>query len=98
MIKIKMKLQPQSLTELLKLFSSLKTVLNIGMRGMLLNMVKCKCCGIGEIEEYGHFDICDICNWESDSVQENKPDFSGGANVMSLNEARIAFKNGEKIP
>jgi hypothetical protein len=61
-------------------------------------MVKCKCCGIGEIPEYEHFDICDVCNWESDGLQEDNPDYADGANKISLNEAREAFKSGKKVP
>ena len=33
------------------------------------------------------FDICPICNWENDSYGEYS-DSDGGANTISLNEAR----------
>ena len=39
-----------------------------------------------------HFEICPVCNWEDDDVQFNNPDFRGGANKESLNEARENYK------
>lgn len=52
----------------------------------------CPCCGKYRFEKYNSFDICDICNWEDDGVQEADPDYPGGANKMSLNEARQAYR------
>lgn len=43
------------------------------------------------------FDICPICKWEHDLVQEEDPDYNGGANKMSLNQAREAYRKGEKV-
>ncbi|EGN7764477.1 hypothetical protein ISN88_004608, partial [Escherichia coli] len=37
------------------------------------------------------YEICPICGWEDDPVQSADPDFSGGANSPSLNEAKRAF-------
>ena len=34
------------------------------------------------------FDICPVCFWEDDYVQFNDPDFKGGANHVSLNQAK----------
>lgn len=46
----------------------------------------------------GHeFDICDICSWEDDDLQFENPDYRGGANSVSLNEARKAYKEGKPI-
>ena len=59
-----------------------------------LTLIKCPCCGKTEVEEY---DICENCMWENDPVQRLNPDNSGGANSMSLNEARKAYKNGIPI-
>lgn len=56
--------------------------------------IKCPVCGKSDLEEY---DICDFCNWENDMQQYNSPDIGGGANDMSLNEAREAWKKGEPI-
>ncbi|GKW26028.1 MULTISPECIES: CPCC family cysteine-rich protein [Pectobacterium] len=57
----------------------------------------CPCCGKHEFEVLGEYDICSHCGWEDDPVQSREPDYPGGANQMSLNEAREAFKNGQKV-
>ena len=58
---------------------------------------KCLCCGKGIVEGNQLYDICSVCGWEDDLVQAEDPDYSGGANQMSLNEARKAWKEGRKI-
>lgn len=58
---------------------------------------KCPVCGKYEFESHNCFDVCEICNWEDDAVQENNPDYKGGANKMSLNEAKAAYKAGMQI-
>lgn len=40
----------------------------------------------------GSYDICNTCRWEDDDVQFKDPDFEGGANDVSLNEARRNFQ------
>lgn len=57
------------------------------------NKIPCPVCGKSYLEEY---DICSICNWENDPVQLLNPDFAGGANEMSLNQARAAYRIGNK--
>ncbi len=54
----------------------------------------CPCCGKTMVEEY---DICDVCFWENDPVQLSDPAYPGGANVMSLNEARQAYAEGREV-
>ncbi|MGA8943295.1 MAG: CPCC family cysteine-rich protein [Thermoactinomyces sp.] len=53
----------------------------------------CPCCGyLTRIEEEpGSYDICPVCYWEDDPVQFKDPNFHGGANEVSLNEARENF-------
>lgn len=51
-------------------------------------MVKCPCCGQRLLDEY---DICEVCSWEHDPIQAADPNLTGGANTMSLNQARDAF-------
>lgn len=53
---------------------------------------KCPVCGRYEFSETDSFDVCEVCGWEDDELQEDDPDYSGGANPMSLNEAREAWK------
>ncbi|MGN1014279.1 MAG: CPCC family cysteine-rich protein [Butyricicoccus sp.] len=54
----------------------------------------CPCCGQTVVEEY---DICNECGWENDPIQREKPDFRGGANRMSLKEARAAYAAGKPV-
>ena len=58
---------------------------------------KCPVCGQYEFESEGYFDYCDVCGWQDDMIQEMNPDEKYCANQMSLNEAREAYKKGEKI-
>lgn len=54
---------------------------------------KCPCCGYFTLGERpnGTFDICPVCFWEDDGVQLDNPDFSGGANTVSLYQGRENF-------
>ena len=54
----------------------------------------CACCGKSEV---GFYEFCKVCGWQNDDIQNDDADFKGGANEMSLNEAREAFRKGEKI-
>jgi hypothetical protein len=56
-------------------------------------MYKCLCCGYLTLTEEppGSFEICPVCNWEDDLVQGTDPDFAGGANHVSLSQARKNF-------
>ncbi len=56
-------------------------------------MYPCPCCGFLTIGEQspGTFEICPVCDWEDDNVQSEDPDYAGGANKVSLNEARRNF-------
>ena len=54
----------------------------------------CPCCGKTLVEEY---DICSECGWENDPIQREKLDISGGANRMSLKEARAAYAAGKTV-
>lgn len=54
----------------------------------------CPCCGYLTLDEAppGSFDICPVCDWEDDRVQFADPDFQGGANEVSLREARRNYE------
>lgn len=56
-------------------------------------MYKCLCCGFLTLSEEppGTFEICPVCYWEDDNVQAANPDYQGGANPVSLNQARQNF-------
>jgi hypothetical protein len=53
----------------------------------------CPCCGFLTLEEpeRGNYEICPVCFWEDDPVQLKDPDYVGGANNVSLNQARQNF-------
>jgi anaerobic ribonucleoside-triphosphate reductase len=52
----------------------------------------CPCCELRTILETGAYEICTICGWEDDPTQSKDPNFSGGANSPSLNEAKLKWK------
>ncbi len=53
----------------------------------------CPVCGYLTLDEEppGTFNICPVCFWEDDSVQANDAGYRGGANVVSLNEAKANY-------
>lgn len=61
--------------------------------------INCVCCGSKEVPsgEEGLYYVCNKCGWENDPIQKDKPDYKGGANKMSLNEAKKAYKEGKKV-
>lgn len=54
-------------------------------------LIQCKCCDSLTVTEEGSYDICDVCGWEEDPSQAKQPDMSGGANELSLNQAKAAW-------
>ena len=46
----------------------------------------CPCCGHLTISLL--WPTCAVCYWESDPIQDENPEYRGGANDLSLNEAR----------
>ena len=57
----------------------------------------CPVCGKYKFPGVISSEVCPFCNWFSDIVQEDDPDFWGGENQISLNQAREAYKRGEKV-
>ena len=41
----------------------------------------------------GEYEICDECGWEDDPVQSSDDDYAGGANRLSLNQARNEYNH-----
>ena len=55
---------------------------------------RCICCGYKTIEHEDPLwhDICPVCYWENDPVQNSNHDSCNGANRISLNEAIANYK------
>jgi ribonuclease HII len=55
----------------------------------------CPCCGNLTLAEEppGSHGQCEVCWWEDDPVQFADPDYEGGANAPSLNQAREFFRS-----
>ena len=53
----------------------------------------CPCCGYLTFDEKpsGTFEICPVCFWEDDNVQNEDPNYDGGANGINLNQAKENF-------
>lgn len=58
---------------------------------------KCACCGEFSLPMESAFEICPICGWQEDDIQEEDPTLTGGANDMSLQQAKEAYKNKKPI-
>ena len=54
---------------------------------------RCPCCGFYTFDEkpHGNYDICRVCFWEDDPVQLEDETYEGGANRVSLRQARENF-------
>ncbi|MBK9386338.1 MAG: hydrolase [Planctomycetes bacterium] len=50
----------------------------------------CRCCGFLTLGARGNYEICPVCFWEDD-VLEN-PEIAGGANAVSLREAQASYR------
>lgn len=50
----------------------------------------CPCCGHRTLDDLcpGSYEICPVCFWEDDLIQFEDPEFHGGANRVSLTQAR----------
>lgn len=51
----------------------------------------CRCCGFLTLSDPGGYEICPVCFWEDDPVQNEDSGFTGGANRVALDEARRNF-------
>ncbi len=43
----------------------------------------CPVCGQYDFEDFDTYDACPVCGWQDDSLQEDEPDYAGGANKLS---------------
>lgn len=54
----------------------------------------CPCCEYLTFDNIpdGSYDICPVCFWEDDAQQNQNPELKGGANTVSLKEAKKNFR------
>lgn len=57
--------------------------------GEIEPLIECRCCSYKTIEKRGNYDICKVCNWEDDGL--NEIDKYSGVNRSTLREAKINF-------
>lgn len=62
------------------------------VEGKLPNWLPCPVCEYCTFEVLGDWDICPVCGWNSDPMQEAMPDDPVGSNKVSLNQARQNFQ------
>ena len=55
---------------------------------------ECACCGEMIVE---FFDICPICKWQNDPLQNDNPNYGGGANELSLNQAKAEWEKKNNL-
>ncbi|MBQ5602468.1 MAG: hydrolase [Clostridia bacterium] len=53
---------------------------------------KCPCCGFYTLDIPMEYDICPVCYWEDDPAQRKDETYDGGANKVSLIQARKNYK------
>lgn len=51
----------------------------------------CPVCNLHIFDENGDYDICPICGWENDYIQNKDFDYCGGANDLSVNESKLYY-------
>ncbi|MCL2189506.1 MAG: hypothetical protein FWC16_11420 [Defluviitaleaceae bacterium] len=54
-------------------------------------MADFKCAVCGSMVTVSDVGYCAVCDWMQDTVQEHEPDYRGGANKITLNEARARW-------
>ncbi|MDO5292506.1 MAG: CPCC family cysteine-rich protein [bacterium] len=54
---------------------------------------QCACCRNYTLEKMstGTSEVCSICGWKDDQMQYDNPDYTHGANELSLNQARMKY-------
>ena len=55
---------------------------------------KCIACGLGDIKMFHN--VCRVCGWEDDGLQNEDPDYPGGANQMSLNQYKKFWEDSKE--
>ncbi len=60
---------------------------------LMMNKYLCLCCSYLTLSEEppGTYSICPVCYWGDDESQSYNIDYTGGANAVSLRQARENF-------
>ena len=77
----------------------IRTALGLGMKIVYGNQDEerlCPCCGGYLFSERNAYEICPVCGWEDDPSQRRDSALPGGANRLSLEEAREEFRRSLK--
>jgi hypothetical protein len=64
---------------------------SVAVNGDMIPLLACPVCEYLSLPIRGNWDVCLVCGWKSDPVQEAVPDEAVGANNQSLNQARQNF-------
>ena len=56
----------------------------------------CPVCRMHYFSKKDSYEICPICGWEDDWLQRADPEYAGGANKISLNQAIEEYKKQVK--
>lgn len=62
-----------------------------------MQQYKCPVCGKHDFSEDEDYSFCPVCGWANAQVQRDDYDYWGGANDMSVKQAREAYKAGKEI-
>lgn len=57
----------------------------------------CACCGNFCLSIQSEYAICPICGWQDDPEQNANPTLKNKSNKMSLEEAKVAYSQKQKI-
>lgn len=55
-------------------------------------MKRCACCRNYSVPAFSQYETCPICGWIDDPLQNRNPELETGANPLSLNEARLRWR------
>lgn len=58
---------------------------------------KCQCCGEFSLDFESKYEVCSNCGWCDDPEQNANPTLKNKSNKMSLEEAKVAYSQKQKI-
>ena len=62
--------------------------MSVDVTGVMTPLLSCPVCDYRSLPVLGNWDVCLVCGWVSDPVQEAVPNEGVGANGVSLSQAR----------